>query len=220
MVSQDEKPTRITNTGLGISDVFKAFIANGGDKSWSVILIRLKHEYGVEKLTLDYVDFGGSIVGGIISSFIFILIWEWLKRPNLRLECLPNDPVINQVGVGFYHIKVINRGRSTAENCHLVIKYMNHTLDPVITLDPGKWDKNPEPVIYNPNYDRILDPSLLYRIGDISIGPKCIATFCFLIKYAGEEPCYGFNAENYFHPCFRVNDNRRMEIGEYMITTM
>ena len=53
----------------------------------------------------------------------------------------------------------------------------------------------------------------------LSIGPKGIATFCFLIKYAVEQPCYGFNADNYFHPGFRVDDNRRMEIGEYMITT-
>ena len=93
-------------------------------------------------------------------------------------------------------------------------------LDPLITRASGKWDKNPEPIAYDPNYGRISDPSLLYHIGESSIGPKSTATFCFLIKYAGEEPCYGFNAQNYFHPGFRVNDNRRMEIGEYMITTI
>jgi hypothetical protein len=172
----------------------------------------------LEKLTFDFVDFGGSIVGGIISSFVFILIWEWWKRPNLRLECIPNDPAVNQIGLGFYHIKVMNEGRSAAQNCHLIITYKNHRLDPLITLDPGKWDKNPEPVAYDPNYGRIADPSLLYHIGEISIGPKGIATFCFLIKYAGEQSCYGFNADNYFHPGLRINDNRRMEMGEYMIT--
>ena len=63
-----------------------------------------------KKLVFNFVDFG-SIVGGIISSFIFILIWEWWKRTNLRFEPIPTDPVINQKGIGFYHIKVVNEGR-------------------------------------------------------------------------------------------------------------
>ena len=43
------------------------------------------------------------------------------------------------------------RAESTAENCHLVITYKNYRLYPLITLDPGKWDKNPEPVAYDPD---------------------------------------------------------------------
>ena len=90
-----------------------------------------------KKLVFNFVDFG-SIVGGIISSFIFILIWEWWKRTNLRFEPIPTDPAINQKGIGFYHIKVVNEGRSTAENCHLVITYKNYRLYPLITLVSGE----------------------------------------------------------------------------------
>jgi hypothetical protein len=97
----------------------------------------------------DYIarllDFFGAIVGGIISSFAFIVLWEWFKRPKLQFETIGEDPSRNN-SLGFYHIKVTNTGRTTAEHCRLSIEYKNNKLEPIKTLDPGKWDENPEPV--------------------------------------------------------------------------
>jgi hypothetical protein len=118
-----------------------------------------------------------------------------------------------------YHIKVHNDGRSTAENCYLIIIYRNHRSEPIVTLRPGKWDDNPEPVTRdpnNPNY-HIFDLSFLHLIGRVSIRAHSSATFCFLIKYEGEASCFGFNADNYRSQDLKLVD-RRLDIGEFMIT--
>jgi hypothetical protein len=51
----------------------------------------------LKKLVFDFVDFGMTIVGGIISSLISILMWEWWKRPKLHLERILNDSAINML---------------------------------------------------------------------------------------------------------------------------
>lgn len=94
------------------------------------------------------VDLIGGIVGGILSSLAFVLIWELYRRPSLNFEWLSDEVTVNVNArqLRLYHIRVHNYGRSTAENCYLVISYKNHRSEPIITLRPGKWDDNPEAI--------------------------------------------------------------------------
>jgi hypothetical protein len=168
------------------------------------------------------IDFLGAILGGVLSSIIFVVFWDHFKKPALRFEWLTTDPItlyVNGRLLGLYHIKVHNYGRSTAENCYLTIIYRDYKSDPIITLKPGKWDENPEPVTrdpINPN-NHLFDLSFLHLMGRVSIRAKSSATFCFLIKYDGDASCFGFNADNYRTSNLTPND-RRLEIGEFLIT--
>lgn len=114
---------------------------------------------------------------------------------------------------------VYNDGRSTAENCYLKIIYRNHALEPMLTLTPGKWDANPEPVTFNPvnPNNPFFDLTFLHLIGRVSIRANSSETFCFLIKYEGDNNCYGFNADNY-RPGNLTPLDRMFPLGDYMIT--
>jgi hypothetical protein len=180
----------------------------------------------VDNFITIIIDFIGSIIGGVISSIIFIVAWTWFRKPHLEFIAMDNDPSIDpQNALGFFHIRVNNRGRSTAENCHLSIEYKNYLLEPIVTLNPGKWDNNPNPIVTttlpigNENLIpvQIADRSLLHFIGKADIRAKGNETFCFLIKYDREDECYAFNADNFFQPNLRDND-KQLGIGDYMIT--
>jgi hypothetical protein len=172
--------------------------------------------------------FIGSIIGGVISSVAFSVIWRWWHQPKLRFD-IPeeNEPAINDAGLAFYHIRVTNVGRGTAHDCRLSIEYKNADLELIVRLNPGKWDSNPDPVspfvsqLPNGAFQIVDVPnrSLSHYSGRISISPNSSETFCFLIKYAGEEECYGFNANNFIDgfPMLRVND-RILALGEFIIT--
>src|SRR5574341_1203581 len=115
-----------------------------------------------------------EIAGAILASFIFIVIWEWLKRPRLRFEWLAEDRTIKEIEnrqLRLFHMKVHNDGHSTAERCFLTITYRDDMLTHLITLSPGKWDDNPEPINYNPANPNapFFDFTLMPHIGRINI---------------------------------------------------
>ena len=121
---------------------------------------------------LDLIQFLGGIFGGFLSSLVFVFFWEWLRKPSLRVEWLSNDKTIVEVDdarVRFYHMKVHNDGRSTAENCFLTIIFSNYASEPLVTLNPGKWDANPEPMSINPPLQKtpFFNPSFLHQIGKV-----------------------------------------------------
>ena len=119
-------------------------------------------------------------MGGVLSSIVFVLIWDWFKKPALRFEWLPTELTTLDVNgrlLRLYHIKVHNYGRSTAENCYLTIIYRDHKLDPIVILRPGPITRDP----INPN-NHIFDLSFLHLIARVSIRAKSSATFCFLAR--------------------------------------
>lgn len=170
--------------------------------------------------TLNFIgEIIGGIIGGIFSSIAFVWMYNFFKKPSLKFELPSNEPVPSTYveTLRLYHIKVKNIGRSSATNCKLIIYYKQYDGADIFVVNPGKWDENPEPVMFDPNTrQHFFQNHMLTQIGKIDIMEGGEPTFCFLIKYQDSEECFGFSADNYKVNNFMLPE-RRLTYGEYLI---
>lgn len=84
-------------------------------------------------------------------------------------------------------MKVQNDGRSTVNNCFLKIIHIDFASEPLITLNPGKWDADNEPMSLNTKLNiPFFDTAFLHQIGGVSITAQSSETFCFVIKFEND----------------------------------
>ncbi|MCW7080169.1 MAG: hypothetical protein OCU16_03625 [Candidatus Methanospirare jalkutatii] len=179
----------------------------------------------------------GSVIGGVLASLIAIFIWERHRQPKLAIEIpdkIPGkEPAIqqlNQISRAFYHLRVVNRGKTPAYNCRITMRFKEVNTGKQLFEVNGKWDRGPQPLLYALVPKRILPNGEIRTVRDefphdflvpfaevIDIHPKMPESFCVVIKYENEEECYGFSSWSYLKGRgFRVNE-WKLNIGEYII---
>jgi len=157
-----------------------------------------------------------TVLGGILASFIAIIIWEWYKQPDLEITTASdkNDNAFSAQHVAnvtraFYKLKVINLGSAPACNCKIQIRFTDPTLHTTIFELNGKWDFGPEPIIHIPVFTQLKNGNIVRHLEEspqgflvpfsevIDIQPDSAETFCILLKYDNEVSCWGFSAWGY-----------------------
>jgi len=176
-----------------------------------------------------------SVVSGIVASLIAIVIWERCRQPKLVIEIpdkIPEkEPAIqqlNQTSRAFYHLRVMNKGKTPAYNCRITMKFKDVNTGKQLFTVNGKWDKGPQPLLYAPVPTQILpDGKVKTVIGEfphdflvpfaevIDIYPNTPENFCIIVKYDNEKECYAFSSWSYLKGRgYKVND-WKLKIGEY-----
>ena len=163
-----------------------------------------------------------TVLGGILASFIAIIIWEWYQQPDLEINT-PSNKNGNAFSVqhlanetrAFYKLEIKNLGNAAAFNCKINIRFINPILNSTIFELSGKWDFGPEPVIHIPVFIQLNNGNIIRRLEEspqgflvpfsevIDIHPDSIETFCLLLKYDNEVSCWGFSAWGYIRSANR-----------------
>jgi len=184
--------------------------------------------------TTSVMNFVINILFTIIISLISATTWNYLNKPKLDMQIIPfsdEEPAIQIVGEGkraFYHLKVINRGRTSVYDCEIHLKFLN--LDKIELFKiKGKWDRSPEPLIplsfqmgtHSPKIiiQEYPNSSLIPFSEILNIRPNIPDNFCLIMKYNDEKECYGFSAWNYlkgYNNGLRVND-WKIGIGKFIV---
>lgn len=132
-----------------------------------------------------------EILGLIVGSGILAALWQWLRRPRLRVYCdpantgerVPTDVVVRGFRIrqqaAWYHVHVTNEGHRIASECQGQIEQMEHFVD-------GQWLRYPEfrapiPLPWaNTDGDRVLDihPGSTFRL-DLGSCAEGKDVFCF-----------------------------------------
>lgn len=176
----------------------------------------------------------GSVIGSVLASLIAIFIWERYRQPKLVIEIpdkIPGkEPAIqrlNQISRAFYHLRVVNNGKTPAYNCRITMRFEDINTKKQLFMVNGKWDRGPQPLLYAPVPTQILpDGKIETVIGEfphdflipfaevIDIHPNIPESFCIVVKYENEEECYGFSSWSYLKgKGHRVND-WKLDIGK------
>ena len=178
----------------------------------------------------------GSVIGGVLASLIAIFIWEWHRQPKLAIEIpdkIPGkEPAIqqlNQISRAFYHLRVINTGKTPAYNCRITIRFKEVNTGQLFEVN-GKWDRGPQPLLYAPVPKRILPNGEIETVVAefphdflvpfaevIDIHPKMPESFCVVIKYENEEECYAFSSWSYLKGRGHKVNEWKLNIGKYII---
>jgi hypothetical protein len=178
------------------------------------------------------------IIGGIITILTAIFV-EWLRTPKLALtiEDPPLD-VPNNVQPEKRHLRVKLRNkplppyfqwmlRSAALQCRGEITF--HNLDGQNIFGTKamivRWANNPAPVGVSGQIIDLQEPAnVLSRIVgfagiqstmDVYPGDQDAETLDVAVRFAGEQECYGWNNESYFHG-WRTPD-WRLPRGTYLV---
>ena len=178
-----------------------------------------------------------NLIGGVIASLIVILIWEGYRQPKLAIEIpdkIPGkEPAIqqlNQISRAFYHLRVVDRGKTPAYNCRITMRFKEVNTGKQLFEVNGKWDRGPQPLLYAPVPKRILPNGEIEIVrGEfphdflvpfaevIDIHPKMPESFCVVIKYGNEEECYAFSSWSYLKGKGHKVNEWKLNIGKYII---
>lgn len=165
-----------------------------------------------------------SLLSGIIIlipiSYVSSKLWNWLQKPKLTIDVVPREdgkePAIHpRTNIAFYHLRVMNKVKSTAYDSETYITFKNSDGEVCLQLE-GKWDRGPEPLGPVQRGGRTnIWPSLIPFSGIVNIRPDIPETFCIVIK-DNEDLCHAFNANSYFHPMLKL-PRYRLPVGEYTV---
>ncbi len=180
-------------------------------------------------------DFGYNLLINLISSSIagllgaFVAFWiERNRRPKLTFEI--EKPPVSLGNRTHLRILVHNQRmrffeRNPALMCSALIEFYYPDPDriPVYSNDDGtaksmqgRWACTPEPVqpILLPNGQQAKAlPNIPHNV-DIPVDEKCALDVA--MRFSGEDVCYGWNNDGYFHVNFK-NDKWRLSRGKYIV---
>lgn len=180
----------------------------------------------------------GSFLIGIMFSIIISLLstftWNNLMRPKIEIETIPKkdniEPTVQKINNSkraFYHLNVINKGKTILYESEIHIKFKDEKGIDIFNIK-GKWDKGPQPliplaiqldniksniVVQHYPYDSFIPFSEV-----LNIRPKIPESFCIIMKYSGENECYAFSAWSYikgYAKGLKV-DNWKLNKGKYI----
>ena len=168
-----------------------------------------------------------TIFGGVASAIVYALLTYIWNKPTLRLA--REESIVDENDDRhFYHIRVKNKGRSTAYNCKVDIEFREQKTSSQrsIIIRNAKWAENPEPVfpqifsphpLATPRIVKVPHDSLLRYTWYMNIPSRSEKSFALLLKYRGESGCYAFNGQNYtiINNDLKVQ-SRLMDRGEYI----
>ncbi len=179
-----------------------------------------------------------SLTVAIISLFAAVsmpFIYDRLRAPKLSAIIPEDDPSVQPLpGArrGFYHVMIVNKnveikGRRIfwshpSYHTRVTMKFMNEKGRKLFELN-GRWDRGPEPLAPGIAGGRVVflpDSSLVPISETIDISPgKGGDRFCVVMKYEGEEECWGFSNWSYIRGWQRGwrDPDSRLGIGKYIV---
>jgi hypothetical protein len=177
-----------------------------------------------------YYDAVTDIVSGVLISIASVYIWEFLRKPRLKLD-YESQPAIQNTRPqrALYHIRVTNIGKTVANDCDVSIIFYDVHRTTLFSIT-AKWARGPEPIIPVPvrllanlgieSEDRAYTSLIpLSSFANIRPGERSSDSFSFLMKYEGENECYGFSPWSYEHRELR-NPAWQLGIGNYLIDVL
>ena len=185
----------------------------------------------------------GAVLGTVFSILTTIFT-EWLRSPCIAIKLIdPRDlpltfmkatedpPAAESKNVRFLSLHIENKAlpkgfrwlnRNTAMSCQGYISF--HHLDGQNkfgrVMQP-RWAGVPEPefpwFVYAGKQTVIVDPVRLRMGACIDIRPGVQEGLDVVVRFHGEEECYGWNNESYYSSTPGKNLNWQLPLGRYLV---
>lgn len=178
---------------------------------------------------------GGSVILGVIASFIVVFFVESKRKPCLKLTAAPPSDQLYKTGypatvMRALRVRVRNEelprwlrwmGREPAQDCIGTITFLY--LDDrrrLFTDDmPGRWAGSPEPVALRGVVGTapllLWDPARLSIISKMNVPAGEQEDLDVVVRLDDESDAYGWNNESYQN-AWR-NPNWRLDKGRYVL---